>query len=221
MSVGTRRHAAWAGALARIAIVLALIGGANVAAQWVVDALGVQIWPEYLELVDRAVVLGLAAYVLLMAVPFVPGIEMGLVLMVILGARGVVVVYLATLLALAISFGAGRLFPPEALAGTLRLLGLARAASRIEGLQATPREARLAYLAQGSRSTLLPKLLSHRYLLLAVLLNLPGNVLLGGGGGIAMAAGMSRLFPFPATMALIAVAILPGPVVILLTDWLA
>lgn len=36
-----------------------------------------------------------------------------------------------------------------------------------------------------------------RYVALAVLLNIPGNVVIGGGGGIAFAAGMTRLFSFP------------------------
>ncbi|HXV11709.1 MAG TPA: hypothetical protein VD839_12995, partial [Burkholderiales bacterium] len=63
-------------------------------------------------------------------------------------------------------------------------------------------------------------LLNHRYLLLALLLNLPGNVLIGGGGGIAMMAGMSRLYSFPSYLALISVAILPGPVLVMLSKYI-
>ena len=54
-------------------------------------------------------------------------------------------------------------------------------------------------------------------LVLAVLFNLPGNALIGGGGGIAMMAGMSRLYSFPAYLLLIAVAILPGPILVMLS----
>ena len=64
----------------------------------------------------------------------------------------------------------------------------------------------------------IPALLKRRYLVLAVLLNLPGNALIGGGGGLAMVAGMSRLYSFPAYFLLISVAILPGPAVILLSQ---
>jgi hypothetical protein len=37
-------------------------------------------------------------------------------------------------------------------------------------------------------------LVRYRYLMLALLFNLPGNSVLGGGGGIALICGMSRLF---------------------------
>ncbi len=38
--------------------------------------------------------------------------------------------------------------------------------------------------------------LRYRYVLLAVLINLPGNSLIGGGGGILLAAGLSGCFRF-------------------------
>ena len=44
-------------------------------------------------------------------------------------------------------------------------------------------------------------LLRHRYLLFALLINMPGNSVLGGGGGIALVSGFARLYrwpPFPA-----------------------
>ncbi|MGA1369426.1 MAG: hypothetical protein ACO394_13000, partial [Blastocatellia bacterium] len=43
---------------------------------------------------------------------------------------------------------------------------------------------------------------------LAVALNMPGNAMIGGGGGIAMLAGMSGLFALPVFVMVIAIAVL-------------
>ncbi len=51
---------------------------------------------------------------------------------------------------------------------------------------------------------------------MALALNIPGNALIGGGGGIVLMAGISRLFrpvPFAVTLAL---AISPLPIAIML-----
>jgi hypothetical protein len=53
--------------------------------------------------------------------------------------------------------------------------------------------------------------------MLVLLLNLPGNALIGGGGGIAMMAGLSRLYSFPLYLFLISVAVLPGPILVILS----
>jgi hypothetical protein len=49
---------------------------------------------------------------------------------------------------------------------------------------------------------------------LACLFNLPGNVVLGGGGGIALLAGLSRLYaPLPMAVT-VALAVAPVPLAI-------
>jgi hypothetical protein len=50
------------------------------------------------------------------------------------------------------------------------------------------------------------------------LINMPGNSLIGGGGGIAMAAGYSRAFSYPAFLACAAVAVAPVPGLVLLAE---
>lgn len=60
----------------------------------------------------------------------------------------------------------------------------------------------------------MPRLLRHRYLALAVALNLPGNTLLGGGGGIALMAGLSGLYPMPAYLTTVAIAVAPVPLLV-------
>jgi hypothetical protein len=58
--------------------------------------------------------------------------------------------------------------------------------------------------------------LRHRYVALALAVNVPGNSVIGGGGGIMLMAGLSGIFaPLPTLLA-IAVAVSPVPLVILL-----
>jgi hypothetical protein len=164
------------------------------------------------------VLAGLVLYMILMALPFVPGVELGLAFMMILGSKGIVLIYACTLIALAISFGIGRLIPTHLLASFLRWLHLTRAEALLRIFDATAPERRLEFLAEKASTRAVSALLNHRYVLLALLLNLPGNTVIGGGGGIAMMAGMSRLYSFPKYLLLIAVAILPGPLLVMFSN---
>ena len=47
-------------------------------------------------------------------------------------------------------------------------------------------------------------------------INLPGNMVLGGGGGLAMMAGMSKIFSVGRYLLLVAVAISPLPIILLI-----
>jgi hypothetical protein len=66
-------------------------------------------------------------------------------------------------------------------------------------------------------------LLRFRYLALAVAFNIPGNYLVGGGGGIALMAGVSRLYSVPGFLFTIALSVAPVPLAVLFfgTDFLA
>lgn len=214
------RESTWATTLARLAVVVAVIVLANFGASTLADTLKIQIWPSHMETIDRAVLVSVILYTVLMATPFLPGIEIGLALMVMLGPKGVVITYICTLVALTVSFALGRVFPAHVLVSLLRWLHLRRAAALLERFNATEPAGRLEFLAENTHGRSIRVLLNHRYLLLALLLNLPGNVLLGGGGGIAMMAGMSRLYSFPRYLPLISVAILPGPVLVMLSKYI-
>ena len=76
-------------------------------------------------------------------------------------------------------------------------------------------EEKLDFLLSTAPSKAIPYLLKHRYLMIAVTLNLPGNVLIGGGGGIGLIAGMSRLCPFPKYILFVSLAITPLPILFL------
>jgi len=180
------------------------------------DLLAYQMWPRDVDMVVFIVIGSAILYVVLMALPFMPGIEVGLMLMAMLGVGGIVLVYLCTVLALSLSFLAGRLLPPRYVARALGWLRLVRARKLVTALEPLGAEERFRVLAQSTPSRIVPFLLRHRYLVLAVLFNLPGNVVIGDGGGIALIAGMSRLFPFPRFVLLICLAITPVPLLFLL-----
>lgn len=211
----------WPITLLKLSSILLLIILANIGVSWLTDKLELQFFPEHLKIVEWAVFLGVVLYVCLMATPFLPGIEIGLILMILLGPQGVVLVYLCTLIALTLSFGLGRVFPPHILASLAGWLHLSRAESLLKKFDETPPEKRLKFIAGKKSTGTMLALLKRRYLVLAALLNLPGNALIGGAGGIAMLAGMSRLYSFPKYLLLVAVAILPGPVLITLSKYVS
>jgi hypothetical protein len=179
------------------------------------DLLSFQMWPSDVNLAVFIVFGSAVLYVVLMALPFMPGIEVGLMLMAMLGIGGIVLVYLCTVLALSLSFLAGRLLPPRYIARALGWLKLERARKLVTELEPLNAEERFRLLAQSTPSRVVPFLLRHRYLVLAVLFNLPGNAIIGDGGGIALIAGMSRLFPFLKFVLLVCVAITPVPLLFL------
>jgi hypothetical protein len=212
------QHGTWQITVVRLIFVAAFIVLGNALVSWVIGRLEIQIWPEHVEAIDRAVLVSVVAYILLMAMPFLPGIEIGVVLMMILGGRGVLLIYVCTLFALTLSFSLGKLVPARALASFLAWLQLNRAAEFLRRFDAIPPERRIDFLVESQSTRVVPALLKRRYLLLAVLLNLPGNALIGGGGGIALMAGMSRLYTFPRYLLVLCFAILPGPLLILLSE---
>jgi hypothetical protein len=159
--------------------------------------------------------ISIVLYILWMALPFVPGIELGLALMVMLGFNGVVLVYLCTLLSLSLSFAIGRLIPLKAFARFLGWLHLRKPRDLVFKLEPLNADQKMDFLLKAAPSKIIPLLLEHRYLMVALILNLPGNALIGGAGGIGMISGMSRLFPFPQYILLISLAITPVPLLFL------
>ena len=153
----------------------------------------------------------LLSYALLLAVPFVPGIEIGISLLVMKGADVAPLVYGATVLGLTFAFLVGRWTPYMWLHGVLADLRLKRACQLVEKLAPMSRQERLEHLLSRTPERLRPTFRTTRYLLMALLLNIPGNAILGGGGGISFAAGFSRLYrPWLAVLT-IALAVLPVP----------
>lgn len=195
----------------KIVLFLGILVFLNYAVSWLADLVAFQMWPEYLDAAAFFLLVLFLSYILLLAIPFLPGIEVGLLLMALLGTRGIVLVYLCTVLSLSLSFLFGRLLPPRYLARALGWFHLFRARDLVAVLEPLGPEERLRFLLQSAPSRIVPFLLRQRYLVIGILFNLPGNALIGGGGGIGLVAGMSRLFPYPKYVLLVSVAITPGP----------
>ena len=194
-----------------------IIAGTHVG-DLLVTQMNIDLRPTTEPMVHRIIMASLVAYVLLMAVPFVPSVEIGLALIFMIGVDIVPIVYGSTILALVSSFSLGRLVPEPVLARIFAAIGLSRAAALVRRLQPLSREARLADLTAHLPGRLAPWLLRHRHLTIAAVLNIPGNNLIGGGGGIALAAGMTRLVSFPAFVATVAIGTSPLPIIFLAID---
>jgi hypothetical protein len=202
----------------RIVILLAIVSALNIGGTWLIHQLDFQVFPRH-EPMLHAIVLGACVlYILLMATPFMPGIEIGLVLMMMLGSKGALLVYLCTLVALSISFTLGRTIPSHWVYRLLNWLHLYRASALVRQLEPLNQPERLRLLSEKAPAKIVPFLLNHRYLTVAIALNLPGNALIGGGGGIGLIVGMSKLIPFHAYIVLLAIAIAPVPLWFFLQD---
>ena len=101
--------------------------------------------------------------------------------------------------------------------GAFKFFGLDRAAKLTQQLGPLSAPERLEFLTERAPSRILPFLLRHRYLALLVVLNLPGNSIIGGGGGIALLAGISGIYRFPAFLLTVLLAVAPVPLVFLWT----
>lgn len=196
----------------KILLFLGILVFLNYAAGWLANLVAFQMWPEYVDIAAFLLFASIVTYILLLAIPFLPGIEVGLVLMAILGVKGIVLVYLCTVLSLSLSFLFGRLLPPRYVARVLGWFHLFRARDLVTALEPLTSEERLRFLLRSAPLRIVPFLLRQRYLVIGILFNLPGNALIGGGGGIGLIAGMSRLFPFPRYLILVSLAIMPGPI---------
>lgn len=188
-----------------------IVVSVNIGGTWLTHQIEFQLFPRH-DLMLQFMVLGSTLlYVLLMAIPFMPGIEIGLALMILLGNKGAVLIYLCTVMALAISFIIGRKTPPHLITQLLNWFHLYKASALVAQLEPLDQQQRLKYLYEKAPTKLVPFLLKHRYLAIVAILNLPGNALIGGGGGISVIAGMSKIFPFYVFIFLVSVAVAPIP----------
>jgi hypothetical protein len=185
---------------------------------WVLNQLHFQVIPSTEPVLHRLVMTAIAVYIVLMALPFCPGIEIGLGMIMLFGAPIVPLVYGATVAALLLAFVVGRFLPPNLIIRAFDLLRLHRARDLLRRIEPLDEKQRLALLQGSSSSRLARGVLKHRYVAVAVALNTPGNIIVGDGGGIALAAGFSRLFSLPGFAITVMLAVAPIPIAILITE---
>lgn len=183
----------------------------NIGGTWLTHQIEFQLFPRHDSMLQFMVLGSTLLYLLLMAIPFMPGIEIGLALMILLGNKGALLIYLCTVMALSISFIIGRRAPPHLILHLLNWFHLYKASVLVAQLEPLDQQQRLKLLYEKAPSKLVPFLLRHRYLAIVAILNLPGNALIGGGGGIGIIAGMSKIFPFYVYILLVAAAVAPVP----------
>ncbi len=198
----------------RLALIIAIAYGVHELMDWIIaraEALGPSIGATMML---GVIALMLLAYAVLIAVPFVPGIEIGLSLIIICGSEVALYVYVATVAGLLLAYSVGRYMPYRSLMRLFSDLGLKRAASLLETIGPLDQAERLEVMRDGLPTWARKLFVDWRHLSLALLLNLPGNVVLGGGGGICCVAGISRLFSNKGVFLTITLAVLPVPLLV-------
>lgn len=168
------------------------------------------------QLMAGVLVLVFLAYVVLTAIPFVPGAEIGISLIVLQGPWIAPFVYAATVASLMLAFLVGRFVPEAALIRLFADLRMERACRLLAAVAPLDTQARLEALRARLPRPLAGLLTDWRHVVLGVLINLPGNSVLGGGGGLSMLAGLSRLFSTGGVLVTYAIAVAPVPVAVLI-----
>lgn len=153
-------------------------------------------------------------YALLLAIPGVPGLEVGVVIIALFQELGIFVMWGCTVVGLNIAFLLGRRLPRARLEQLLKPKDLDE--SKLPDFVLGETDTITLVLERNAVGRWLLRRTGRpggwrRYLLIGALLNMPGNFIIGGGGGIGMFAGTSHDLnwaPFLLTT-VIAAAIIP------------
>lgn len=187
-------------------------------AEMVVERFDVVMHVRSEPMFHRLIMTASAIYTALLAIPFMPGAEIGITMILLLGSKICFLIYVCTVTALIPPYLIGRLIPPKYCASALRFVGLSKAQRLVERIAPLAAQQRLDYILDNAPTRVGPFLVRHRFIALAIVLNIPGNIIIGGGGGIAMIAGMSGLYSLPRYLLTVAIAVAPIPFVISLTE---
>jgi hypothetical protein len=199
-----------------VALIIVFVICVNIFSRWLGILLEMEVRLDDDHMIHGIIIISLIVYTVFIAIPFVPSVEVGWGLMLLLGADLAPLVYLFTVIGLSASYIIGRRIPESRLQTFLEELSLTRAGQLVGKLKALDTEQRLALLLARAPARFIPTLVRHRYLAVAVALNIPGNTVIGGGGGISLVAGMSRLFGFCRFVLTLAVAVAPVPLLIVI-----
>ncbi len=133
-------------------------------------------------------------YFITSGLPFVPSSEIGFGLLIIFGGEMAPMIVLVSSAGLITSFLVGKYVPKRRLAKLLEWFGLEKAPNFLIQLQGMSPQEKLDHMMQGVSKSFARSLMTYRYLGIMALLNIPGNAVIGGGGGIAFMAGVTGLF---------------------------
>ena len=148
-------------------------------------------------------------YSLLLSLPFVPGVELGILLMCVFGKEGIIFVYFATIIGLNLAFLMGRIVPKKWVESFLKKLGLFHSSNNQSDEIVSMLDNFLC-----NKNWLRNLLLNYRYLVIGILFNMPGIYLIGGGGGISLVCGISRNISFKWFLLTVVLAVSPVPLLV-------
>jgi hypothetical protein len=198
----------------RFAAVLGIVALAVLGFDWLKTQIALLESDASARAMTGLIVAVLVVYAVLLAIPFVPGVEIGVALLIIQGAAAAPFVYVATVGGLGLAFLVGQTVSLLWLIGVLKDLRLRRIAGWLERIDAVPRGDRLTTMQTKLPRWLVPFVVKYRYATVAIAINTPGNIAVGGGGGIMLVAGLSRLFSTPAMLLVVALATAPVPLAV-------
>ncbi|SMY06244.1 hypothetical protein [Flavimaricola marinus] len=199
----------------RVGILVGFVVLATWGVHMIRDALDLQIRPDNEQQVHKAIMVGAVAYVGLLAMPFVPGAEIGIALLAGFGAAIAPLIYVCTVAAMMLAFSIGRFLPISALERVLQVLRMRRAAALVARAAPLSKDERVAMLLEGQSTRVLGLALRYRYVAMAVAVNTPGNSIIGGGGGIMIIAGLSGIFTPLSTFLTVILAVSPVPLAVI------
>ncbi|WP_420860076.1 hypothetical protein [Marivivens marinus] len=206
----------------RMVLRLALIGVLVLAGYWAMDWVmrneAAETWPVILGLI--------LIYGFLISIPFLPGIEVGLGLLLMEGPDVAPLVWAGTVVGLSLAYCVGHFLPGRMLHTFFADLRMVQACQLVDRLDRLPPEDRLSWLRARLPGWIAARLGTGRYVILGLVVNLPGSALIGGGGGIALTAGLSRLFRPGLVVLTFVIATSPVPIAVMIwgpqvADWLA
>jgi uncharacterized membrane protein YdjX (TVP38/TMEM64 family) len=151
-------------------------------------------------------------YILLLSIPFFPGVELAWLVIMLFGKEAVVMIYFFTICGLSLSFAMGRWFEKSWFTSGLDIQALEEQFSERMGKIKDKLRKQLPdrFVSQALKQ----RLPNSRYMILAILINLPGNTIIGGGGGLALLCGMNQAFSWKGFVVTVALAILPLPILL-------
>jgi len=153
-------------------------------------------------------------YACLIAVPFMPGIEVGISILMMHGPDVAPLVWSATTLGLTMAYFVGRLIRLSELRGVFLDLRMTRVVTMIDHVAPLTPDERIDVMCARMPDWLGPLAIRFRYLTIAALINIPGNAMIGGGGGIAFVAGLSKVFRPVTTLITFGLAVAPVPIAV-------
>lgn len=215
MAIASSKSLTLLGVILRVCVVIGVIAVATWGVHLIRDTLDLQIRPDNEQQVHKAIMVGIVAYVGLLAMPFVPGAEIGIALLAAFGAAIAPLIYVCTVAAMMLAFTIGRFVPISTIERLFRVLRMVRAAELVGRTAPLSRNERLSMLLEGQSKRTVSFAVRYRYVAMALAVNMPGNSIIGGGGGIMIVAGMSGIFTPLATFLTIMIAVSPVPLAVL------